>query len=199
MKENISEEIERILSGFKIDKRELLEIFTRLKYLELKKGELFCKVGKPCDKLGILIQGLLMAKFETDKGKLNVSRFFYSPDNMIVTSFESFKTRKTNNESIIALEDSKLFYLTLEDLEQLYESAPSTNKIARHFAEESYITLLQRIHDLQILKNNERIEKFYLKQKQLFNRVSKIHIASYLRVNRDDLTRTINKLNKTSR
>jgi CRP/FNR family transcriptional regulator, anaerobic regulatory protein len=199
MTAKIPEQIDKILGGFKIDKEELLAIFSHLKFIEVKKGDTFCKAGHTCDKLGILIEGLLMAKFDTDKGKLNISRFFFSPNNMLVTSFESFKNKTKTDESIVALEDSKLFYLTILDLEKLYTTAPSTNKIARHFAEESYITALQRIHDLQVLNNKERIEKFYLNQQELFNRINKIHIASYLRVNRNDLTTVIEKLNKTKK
>lgn len=199
MTENIPEQIDKVLEGFKIDKKELLAIFSHLKFIEIKKGESFCKAGQNCDKLGILIEGLLMAKFDTDKGKLNISRFFYSPNNMLITSFESFKNKTRTDESIVAIEDSKLFYLTIQDLEQLYLSVPSINKIARHFAEESYIAALQRIHDLQVLNNKERIEKFYRYQQGLFNRITKIHIASYLRVNRNDLTTVIEKLNKTKK
>ena len=191
--------IQTVLSNFQIDKQDLLSIFKHLKYIEIKKGDTFCHAGRTCNKLGILLEGLLMAKFDTDKGKLNISRFFYSPNNMIVTSFESFKTKKPTDESIVALEDSKLLYLAIEDLEELYLSVPSVNKIARHFAEQSYINALQRIHDLQVLNIKERIEKFYSTNKDLFNRINKIHIASYLRVNRNDLTNTVTQLNKPKR
>ena len=191
--------IQTVLSGFQIDKQDLLAIFKHLKYIEIKKGDNFCQAGRTCNRLGILLEGLLMAKFDTDKGKLNISRFFYSPSNMIVTSFESFKTKKPTDESIVALENCKLLYLTIEDLEQLYSSVPSINKIARHFAEESYINALQRIHDLQVLNNSERIKKFYSSKSELFNRINKIHIASYLRVNRNDLTNTITKMNKSQK
>ena len=192
---NFLDTFQKVLSGFQIDKQDLLTIFSHLKYIEIKKGESFCQAGKTCNRLGILFKGLLMAKFDTEKGKLNISRFFYFPSNIIVTSFESFKTKKPTDESIVALEDCKMLYLTTEDLEQLHSSVPSINKIARHFAEDSYINALHRIHDLQVLNNEERIAKFYSTKTELFNRINKINIASYLRVNRNDLTNTITKLN----
>ncbi|HSC54268.1 MAG TPA: hypothetical protein VLC98_11620 [Phnomibacter sp.] len=191
--------IQTVLSNFQIDKKDLLSIFKHLKYIEVKKGDFFCQGGRTCNRLGILLEGLLMAKFDTEKGKLNISRFFYSPKNMIVTSFESFKTKKPTDESIVALEDSKLLYMTIEDLEELYSAVPSVNKIARHFAEQSYINALQRIHDLQVLNIKERIGKFYSTNKDLYNRINKIHIASYPRVNRNDLTNTVTQLNKPKR
>jgi len=191
------DQIGKILSAFKIDTQELSVISKYLKYCELKKGEAFCEAGKICSKLGILIDGLLVAKFDTDKGKLNVSRFFYSPSNMIVTSFKSFKFRIVSDEAIVAMERSKLLYVSFRDLEQLFTLVPAVNKIVRHFAEESYIKALERIHDLQVLNNRERIEKFYHTSKELFNRVSKIYLASYLRVNRNDLTNTIKQTNNT--
>ena len=191
--------IQKVLDNFQIDKKDLLSIFKHFKYVEVKKGDNFCQAGRTCNRLGILLEGLLMAKFDTEKGKLNISRFFYSPNNMIVTSFESFKTKKPTDESIVALENCKLLYVTTEDLEELYSSVPAVNKIARHFAEQSYINALQRIHDLQVLNNKERIEKFYSNNTELFTKINKIHIASYLRVNRNDLTNTITKLNKPTK
>jgi CRP/FNR family transcriptional regulator, anaerobic regulatory protein len=193
------EEIAKILTDFNVTQNDLNIISKRLRFEHLKKGDIFCKCGKTCDKLGLLIKGLLMAKFDTENGKFNVSRFFFSPDNMIVTSFESFKSRKPADESIIALDDSILIYLTFSDIEQLYTSIPSLNKVARHFAEQSYITALGRIHDLQVLNNEKRIEKFYKKNRELYNKINKIHIASYLGVNRNDLTKIIAKLNKQKR
>ena len=72
-------EIKKILSDFNITQEELLKIFSHLDYYELKRGDAFCTAGKICNKLGILIEGLLMAKFQTGDGKLNVSRFFSPP------------------------------------------------------------------------------------------------------------------------
>ncbi|MBI3235784.1 MAG: Crp/Fnr family transcriptional regulator, partial [Bacteroidetes bacterium] len=145
--------INKILNNFQLTSEELVKISQILKICRLKKRELFCEAGKVCDKIGILLDGLLMANFNTVKGTPNASRFFYSPDNIIVASFESFKTKRVSEESIIAIEDSILIYLTSDDLEELYSSVPSINKIARHFAEESYMAALRRIHDLQVLNN----------------------------------------------
>src|SRR5258708_29667096 len=129
------EGINKILQNFQLTSDELVKISQTLKICRLKKRELFCEAGKVCGKIGILLDGLLMANFNTVKGTPNVSRFFYSPDNIIVTSFESFKMKRVSEESIIAIEDSTLIYLTIVDLEELYSVAPSINKIARHFAE----------------------------------------------------------------
>ncbi len=181
--------IYNLLKGFDVSEGEFEMIFNYLKPMVLKKGEYFCKAGKRSDLLGILVSGLLMASFDTDEGKINISRFYYVPENRIVSNFESFKKKVNSNENIIALEDSILIYLTAGELETLCTHTRSVNIIARHFAEESYISALSRIHDLQVLDNKQRILKFLSLRNDLLNRISKVNIASYLRVNRNDLTK----------
>jgi len=170
-------------------------IAEHLNLIKLKKGEHFSISGKICDRLGILIDGLLYANFSSPKGRLNVSRFFYAPQNIIVSSFESFKNQTYSNESITALEPSTVLFFTNKGLNQLTEEVPVIDKVIRHLAEVSYISALQRIHDLQVLSAKERVHKFFRQNGELYNKVNKMHIASYLRVHRNDLTNFVKEIN----
>lgn len=186
-------DLKRILKEYGIAESDLLTIVTKLNFIEIKKKEQFLEAGTICKRLGILLNGLLMATFVTDSGKINVNRFFYSSQNIVVCNFESFKNRSISNESIIALEDSNLAFFTYEDLEELYLNVPAMQRIGREIAELSYINAMKRIYELQIHDTQTRVNRFFQKQPELFNRVNKNYLASYLRINRNDLSKALSK------
>lgn len=175
-------------SGIQIDNIE--KIIAVLKPLKLKKGQIFSQTGKRTDKLGILIEGLLVAKYEkTNSENEIISRFYYPPRNIIVASFESFYSRNKSNETIEALEDSYLTTISREDLYNLYNQIPEMNKIGRQLAEQSYILALQRIHQLQGMNVEERLEDFYQCHPELANRIKVQHLCSYIGTNRNALSK----------
>jgi CRP/FNR family transcriptional regulator, anaerobic regulatory protein len=173
------------------------KIIAVLKPMILKKGEVFNKIGKRADKLGILIEGLLIAKYENASSADDIiSRFYYSPRNIIVASFESFYSGNKSNETIEAVEDSYLTVINREDLYSLYNQIPEMNKIGRQLAEESYILALQRIHQLQAMNAKERLENFQQCHPELANRIKIQHLCSYLGVNRNALSRLMGEKRK---
>ena len=60
------EPIKELLGRNGLAAENIEKIITVLKPLKIKKGNVFSEVGKRTDKLGILIDGLLVAKYEKD-------------------------------------------------------------------------------------------------------------------------------------
>lgn len=173
------------------------KIISALSPLKLKKGHVFSQAGKKTDKLGILINGLLVAKYEKESSVEEiVSRFYYSPRNIIVTSFESFINETKANETIEALEDSYLFFITKDALYNLYNTIPEMNKIGRQLAEQSYTFALQRIHQLQTMNAEELLNQFYIDHSEIAAKLQTQHLCSYIGVNRNTLSRLAKKRKK---
>lgn len=170
------------------------EVLAHIESVEVKRGKAFSKRGSVCKQVGILIGGLLYASYQPLNGKdEKVSRFFYQPKNMVVTSFESYQREVPANESIIAIEDSYLMCIEKRYLEQLYQRNPQVNYLGRKMAEDSYIKALQRIHNLQALSNFERVKEFKGHHLDLYNRVKSSQLASYLGMSRNRFTQEWNK------
>lgn len=187
---SIEEVISITFKNYNLRPEHVRLICSALKPLKLNPGQRFSEAGKICKRLGILVNGLMYAAYETDDSKNeNVSRFFYLPQNMIVTSFESFYNRKPSNESITAIEDSVLFYIERDALYELYKSIPEMNLIGREIAEQSYIQALQRIHSLQTMTTDEKVADFLEKNPSLANRLKANHLTSYLGANRNAISR----------
>jgi CRP/FNR family transcriptional regulator, anaerobic regulatory protein len=200
---DISDILLKYFKNFQIPSKSMQLIISSLQPLTIDKGEDFSLQGKVCNKIGILVSGLLYAYYYTDEGEQKVSRFFYIPKNdnelmstSVVTSFESFRLGINSNETITAIEKSELYYLSKNDLEKLYEKIPEMNYIGREIAEHGYIQTLQRVHSLQAVKNEQRFMKFFKETPELFTRLKIQHITSYLGMNRNEYSKLMKKVKK---
>ena len=190
---SLSEAFNYIINGFLIDvnisEKEAKQIVSFFKLVTLEKDEEFCKKGQVNTKLGILLSGLLYATYETPKKSDEVSRFFFLPENFIVSDFESFTRSTPAKETIIAIEKSELLVISYADMRKLYKAVPIMNYVGRKIAELSYIRAMHRIYDLQVLHAEGRVKKFFKDHPSFYNRVGKQEIASYLRMNRNLITK----------
>lgn len=190
---SLSEAFNFIINGFlkdvRITEKEAKQIVSFFNLVTIEKDEVFCKRGQVNTKLGILLSGLLSASYETPKQNDEISRFFFLPENFIVSDFESFTKSIPARETIVALERSELLVITYGDMRKLYKAVPKMNYIGREVAELSYIRAMHRIYDLQVLNAEGRVKKFFKDHPSFYNRVGKQEIASYLRMNRNLITK----------
>lgn len=187
-------DIENILTQYGISLETFKRMTKHLKPLILKKGEVFIQSGKRNSKIGILLNGLLTATYISEKGKEEVSRFYYTSKNFIISNHESFFYDKYSTETIKANEESQIYVIEKNELLNIYKTNSDFEKIGRVLAEESYISAINRIHELQSLTGKERVEKFVIHNKELLNKVNKQDIASYLGINRNDYSKYLSEV-----
>lgn len=160
----------------------------------LKKGELFIDYGEKNNKIGLLTDGLLYASYLSDSGTEWVSRFFFPPNNFIVSNHRGFVLGKDSSEAIRAYEDSTLLYIEKDEFKTLLDRDHKFERTVRILAEESYIQAMDRIHSFQSLNAEQRIRKFLEEYPVLAKKLQRQHIASYLGIHRNILTRILYKL-----
>ncbi len=187
-------DISKLLEEYGLDFSQIKEISSNMTPISLKKGENFIQFGERSQRLGILIDGFLYSAYYGEDGQEWISRFFYLPDNFIISNHESFFFNKESSETIVALENSQILFILKGDFENLLNNHSKFEHIVRNLAEISYIQALKRIHDLQSLSAEQRVRKFYNEHKDLLLKIQKKHIASYLGIHRNILTRFLNKL-----
>jgi len=153
---------------------------------ELPKGTLLLEQGKTCKHLNFLESGFARA-FYYQNGKEITSWFAFEND--IVASMYSFTAQKPSFESIEIVETSVLHSLTYDQLQQLYQKYPEFNLIGRLLTEKYFIELEERILSLQIQSAKERYQKILKNQPELLQRASLGHIASYLGISQETLSR----------
>ena len=181
-------------TGYQQTFEQLKAFFSARQPVLLKKGETFLDYGEPNRKLGILISGLLYASYTSESGQEWISRFYYIPDNGIVSSHETFMTGKDSTEVIRAYEESVLVCLDRSEYEELLEANPDLHRLVRIMAEESYVQALRRVHTLQSLTASQRVKMFVKEHSEIVSRVQRQHVASYLGIHRNIFTRILNKI-----
>lgn len=173
---------------------DLLDELNLAQPAELKKGDSFIGYGEKTKRIGILLNGLLYATYLSDAGVEWISRFFFPPENFIVSNHEGFYFGKNSTEAIRAYEDSKLIYIEKEAFKNLLDTNRRFERTVRILAEESYIHAMERIHTFQSLNAEERIRKFFAENPELGKKLQRQHIASYLGIHRNILTRFLYKI-----
>jgi CRP-like cAMP-binding protein len=164
------------------------------KLVKLKKGDNFIDYGEKTKRIGILKSGLLYASYLSDTGTEWISRFFYPPNNFIISNHDGFYFGKNSTESIRAYEDSELIYIEKEEFKDLLDNNRRFERTVRILAEESYIQAMERIHSFQSLNAEQRIRKFFAENPELGKKLQRQHIASYLGIHRNILTRFLYKI-----
>jgi CRP-like cAMP-binding protein len=187
-------DIKKFLLEYGFDISQIEEISSKLIPITLKKGDNFLKLGEKTQALGILINGLLYSTYIDKNGNEWISRFFYLPNNFIVSNHECFFFSKLSTETIKAYEQSHIMAISKTDLDSLGRKHSQIESMIRVLAEESYIQALKRIHELQSLSAKQRLQKFITDHNELFVKIPRQHIASYLGVHRNILTRILREL-----
>lgn len=160
----------------------------------LHKGESFIEFGETTKKIGILIDGLLYSVYVSESGTEWVSRFFFPPNNFIVSNHLGFYSDGNSTEAIRAYTDSKIIYIEREEFKYLLDHNREFERTVRILAEESYIQAIDRVHSFQSLNAEQRIRKFFDEYPELGTKLQRQHIASYLGIHRNILTRFLYKL-----
>lgn len=152
-----------------------------------KKHQFLIQEGESVDKEFWVVKGCVKAYFLDDKGKEHILQF--GMENWWASDYEAFLHRTKAKIYIDCIEDCELLAITYDDREKL---TSEVHKMERFWAKKSkfgYAALQGRI--LSLLKNNakERYDLLFNMYPQLFQRVPKKLIASYLGVSRETLSR----------
>ncbi len=184
----------KVIDRYELTIEQIRQIPLKNSPVVLHKGESFIEYGEKTKKIGILLKGLLYASYISASGDEWISRFFFPPENFIVSNHEGFFFGKNSTESIKAYEDSELIYIEKDEFKSLLDTNRQFERTVRILAEESYIHALKRIHALQSLNAKQRIELFLNENSILASKLQRQHIASYLGIHRNILTRVLNAI-----
>ena len=184
----------KVISRYKLTLEVIDKLNLKNKPVALRKGESFIDYGEKTKRIGILLNGLLYATYISDNGTEWISRFFFPPNNFIVSNHEGFYFGMDSTESIKAYEDSELIYIEKEEFKNLLDTNRRFERTVRILAEESYIQSMARVHSFQSLNAEQRIRKFFAENPELGKKLQRQHIASYLGIHRNILTRFLYKI-----
>lgn len=159
------------------------EILTREEY---QKGYLLHREQTVCHYLYLITSGAVRSYYHKD-GKDITAHF--AIDLSVVSAVDSFATGRPSRYNIEVLEDTIAYAMSRHELETFLQQHPRYEHTARLFAEQLYRGLVDRVEDLVFCSARERYEKLVQQNPTIAQRVNLGHIASYLGITQETLSR----------
>ncbi|RKR09260.1 CRP-like cAMP-binding protein [Flavobacterium sp. 90] len=152
----------------------------------VKKGEFFLADGQVCQHVGFILKGL-MRYFINQDGEEKT--YAFAQENNFVCNYESFLPQTPSTKIIQALEDCEILQISNADLQIFYKSISEGEKFGRLIIGLVFIDLLQDLSSFYTDTPEYRYEKFIKKHPDLQQRISQYHIASFVGVKPQSLSR----------
>lgn len=153
-----------------------------------KKGELLLMEKKDrCKQLYFVYEGCFRLYSTDDDGEEHNIQF--APEDHWIADIYSFWTNELCLFSMTALEDCTVKTISHDKMEQLFSEVPALERYFRILIQNAYIAYLQRVNGFLSLSATDRYAIFCKKYPQLINRMPQYHIASFLGVKPQSLSR----------
>lgn len=162
-------------------------IMQKSNIIEIKKKTVILEAGKDSRFIYFIISGGARVYY-VDKGGREINTWFLFENELLISVF-GFFTGLPSFEFIEVIEDSKLIAVEREKLEEMYREFLEFNYIGRKLTESYYIRNEEQANSLRTLGARERYEKLLQTNPEILKRVSLGHIASYLGISQETLSR----------
>lgn len=152
----------------------------------IEKGEYFLKEGQVSSEIAYIEQGLLMhyAVYEGD-----IKPCDFTKEDSWLAYLKSFSTQTPSDMNILALEKSILFVLKAKDLQHLFQKYPKFLALQTYQVQKAFIDSAQHASSLAILNAKQRYYKVMQEKPFLIERVPQYHLATYLGIKPQSLSR----------
>jgi len=189
------DDFEKFLSQFphySSDKFEQLSSHISVKELDV--GDYFLEHGQTCKELAFIKKGLVRIYYLHD-GK-EITKCFCREQN-ITCSYSSLITQTPSEHSIQAIEPTKLYILSYSALQELYAKDIFWQQIGRIAGEREFIIEESHNRSMRDLSALNRYKHIMNNESHLLQRVPLNHLASYLQVTPETLSRIRSKIMRT--
>lgn len=162
-------------------------LLTIMQPLKLKKRDFLLKAGDVCEYNTFIVKGCLRTFFTDDKGHEHIFQIGF--EDWWASDLSSFVTGDPANYSIEALEDCELLQMHRDDYDKLLLSFPIYERFFRILMQRAYVAAQQRMIDSMSYNAERRYLELVKKYPNMEMRVAQHHIASYLGITPEALSR----------
>lgn len=167
----------------------LFEPFLQVK--RIKKKETLLRDGQICKELGFINYGIFRMYYLAGGKEINTH---FSFENDFVVNYHSFLQAKPSRYFIQALEDAEIVTFKLQTLQNAYNESQNWERFGRIMAEQSYKLTTNRIESFMFMDAEERYLQMMKETPHFLERIPLYHLASYLGIERESLSRLRKKL-----
>lgn len=178
-----------IFSDITFTEDELQRIYQKLEKIELKKNDFLLKTDQEVNHIHYVHNGCLRTYFIDALGKEHTLQFAIKGW-WISDYIALFGKEKTKSVSYIqCIKESTLYKVSKTDFDQLYKEIPKIGHMYIKKLESAFSTFQKRILDNLTLSAKERYINFVATYPNIEQNVKNYHIASYLGITTESLSR----------
>ena len=171
--------------SFTNKEKEIISSYLTLR--EIPKQYTLVDLGDVAKEVYFVKKGCLRMFYISEEG--NEVTGFVFPENMMVSSFESFLSREPSVQIIESIEDSELFVLSFNAINELYQKVPAMNILVRKILEQRMIHAQKVVAALIMNKPQDRYTAYQNLHPGLENRIPQHILASYMGITPVSLSR----------
>ena len=170
---------------FKVEEETMIEGRTTIR--KIKRRQMILQEGFVCRHYTFVAEGCFRMYGVDDKGKEHNIQF--AAEGEWIADIGSFHTLKNSRLFIEALEPSVIIQIEQQDLYFLYTNIPKLDRIFKVIIENKYVELQN--HVLQNISSTaqQRYLNFLEQYPHLANRLPNVHVASYLGITPEFLSK----------
>lgn len=175
-----------ILQFGALNKQQIDLILSKVKELRLKKEEYFSEAGKVPNQVGFILEGVIRGCYYTNKGE-EITRCLITENNLVV-DYLNFETNAISTEYLQACTDCRLIVFSKTDWDELSKTIVGWDAIQAKMVQ---LCMYQKSRKGPVISQDAstRYLEFLKNYPSLVNRIPLAHIASYIGVTQQSLSR----------
>jgi CRP/FNR family transcriptional regulator, anaerobic regulatory protein len=158
---------------------------------QIKNKDIILHEGQVCKELGFINNGAFRMYYLSDGKEINTH---FSFENEFVVNYDSFLQEAPSRYFIQALEDAEIVTFNLQTLQNAYNQSQNWERFGRIMAEYSYKLTTKRVEGFMFMDAEQRYLQMMKETPHFLERVPLYHLASYLGVERESLSRLRKKI-----
>ncbi len=180
-------DIKSVLKTIDISETELEIIKNQFEKIHIKKGTILLNAGEQVTNQYYVSEGCLRAYFIDDNGKEHTVQF--AVEDWWISDYTAFFTTSAAILNIECIQDATLYRIARKDSEALLQKIPQLEVFFRKKMERAFASFQKRILSNLSLPAKERYRLFIEQYPTIEPYVKNYHIASYLGITTESLSR----------
>jgi len=189
--------LKHISATISLTKEEAQEFVGILSEKKLIKKEFLIQPGQQVNSEYYVVKGCLQAYYLNESGDKHIIQF--ALEDWWISDFEAFFGNRKAQLYVEAIEDCNLLEIHKDSLETLYKRIPKFERFFRIKTTNAFVALRSRILSSLQKSNKERYMEFCESYPELESRVPNYHIANYLGIKAESLSRIRKELNELNK
>jgi CRP-like cAMP-binding protein len=183
----LKSEILQLLEGaLKLNEEEAKAVTECIPIKTYKKGHILLREGQVSNESYFNIQGLARKYYLVD-GEEKTTEFYIEKDT--ISSLQSYNLKIPSNHYLECIEDCRLAILSRDKEQELFERVAGFESICRVSVEEELGAQQDKLAQFMISSPEKRYLDLLENRPDLLQRVPQYHLASYLGVKPESLSR----------